>query len=116
MNRKYDAEKYGWLVKEREAIVAMDWSSVEVKRLARCQAWIYTDERGNQWLKSYDTVVAVYRKALNTLYVYGRWSSTTYQHVRKFRNSLPDMHYTSEVNIEYIQDYCRHPINCYRGW
>ena len=48
MNRKYDAEKYGWLVKEREAIVAMDWSSVEVKRLARCQAWIYTDERGNR--------------------------------------------------------------------
>lgn len=102
MKRVYDAETYGYLVKARDMFIHRDLWRLPATRLAKCTAWYYTDDNGWIWLKSYNTIVAVYTPTMRTLYSFGRYSSTTYQHVRKFRNNvLPDMHNTCEVNIEY---------------
>ena len=102
MKRKFDAEKYGYLVKEREEFMLKEWAYLEPKRVNHCQARYYTDNAGWKWLKSYNTIVAVYVPKDDTLYSFGRYSSTTYQHIRKFRNDyLPNMYFTNEVNIEY---------------
>ena len=57
------------------------------KRVNRCQAW-YIGEGTWKALRSYDTVVALYDEMENVLYSYGRYSMTTYQHIRKFRNLM----------------------------
>ena len=57
------------------------------KRVSRCQAW-YIGEGTWKALRSYDTVVALYDEMENVLYSYGRYSMTTYQHIRKFRNLM----------------------------
>ena len=102
MKRIYDEQKYGYLVKARQMFEHADSWRLPLNRVAKCQAWYCTDDKGWKWLKSYTTVVAVYVPEDDTLYSFGRYSSTTYQHVRKFRNNyLPNMHMTNEVNIEY---------------
>lgn len=59
------------------------------KRLYHCTAYIYDDEvNGLVWLRSYNTIVACYNKESGCLHRFGRYSSTTYQHYRKFRNWL----------------------------
>lgn len=100
MKREYD-KKYDYLVNARALFIHSDLWRLPAKRLNCCQAWIYTDDYGRKWLKSYNTVVAVYSPIEDRLYVFGRYSSTTYQHVRKFRNTLPNYYNTTEVNIEY---------------
>ena len=71
-------------------------------RVHKCQAWY--EEIGNFIvLQSYDTIVAVYSKSERILYSFGRYSMTTYQHIRKFRNDyLPDMHNTKEINCGFV--------------
>lgn len=54
-------------------------------RLYHCTAWVH-DFGHIVYLESYVTIVAYFDKESNTIYVNGRYSSTTYQHVRKFRN------------------------------
>lgn len=56
-------------------------------RVNKCQAY-YTGEGAYKVLRSYDTVVALYDEKNNVLYSYGRYSHTTYQHIRKFRNMM----------------------------
>ena len=101
MKRTYDAEKYGYLVNAREEFELTEWFKIPPKRLYHCTAWYYTDRYGWVWLKSYNTIVAVYVPEDDTVYSFGRYSSTTYQHVRKFRNMMPNYYNTKEVNIEY---------------
>ena len=70
-------------------------------RVHKCQAW-FKDYGVYVALKSYNTIVAIYDKSERILYSFGRYSRTTYQHIRKFRNDyLPDMHNTKEVNCEF---------------
>lgn len=77
-----------------------DGMHVEWKRLAKCQAW-YWVWGGMIFLKSYDTIVAVYSGQYDTLFSYGRYSNTTYQHIRKFRNTCtPHMWETKEENLQ----------------
>lgn len=57
------------------------------KQVNRCKAW-YTGEGNVKVLRSYNTIVALYDEQNNVLYSYGRYSSTTYQHIRKFRNNM----------------------------
>ena len=57
------------------------------KRVNRCQAW-YFGVGSWKVLRSYKTVVAIYDEMENVLYSYGRYSMTTYQHIRKFRNLM----------------------------
>lgn len=101
MKRIYDEEKYGYLVKARDDFQFTGRFKASSKRLFHCTAWYYTDENGWIWLKSYSTFVAVYVPEDDTVYSFGRYSSTTYQHVRKFRNMMPSYYRTNEVNIEY---------------
>lgn len=73
------------------------------RQVNRCQAWYYRDRNGDLYLQSYNTLVAVYEVESKTLYSFGRYSRTTYQHVRKFRNNyLPEGCYTNEVNLERV--------------
>ena len=68
------------------------------KRLAKCQAW-YKEDGDFIWLKSYNTIVAVYNKVADIVISYGRYSATTYQHIRKFRSNIA--HTYNERNLEF---------------
>lgn len=74
-------------------------------RINHCQAWFI--EYGNfKIVKSYNTIVAVYCKDIDVLFSIGRFSNTTYQHIRKFRNNyLPNTYRTKEINLELVNWY-----------
>lgn len=71
-------------------------------RILNCQAWYGYDPINKIYLvKSYDTIVAYDDD--KTLYSLGRFSRTTYQHVRKYRdNYAKDGYKTNEVNLELV--------------
>lgn len=58
------------------------------ERLYHCNATVFTSPLVDNviFLQSYKTVVALYDIENNTIYQRGRYSHTTYQHFRKFRN------------------------------
>ena len=62
-----------------------DDERVQPQKLYSCNARIY-DEGENVYLYSYNTLVAMYSKTDKIVYRFGRFSNTTYQHMRKFRN------------------------------
>lgn len=101
MKREFDARKYGYLVKMREYFINNQMANIKPKRLGRCNAYIYDCGDGVKWLKSYNTIVAVYLEKTDTVYSFGRYSATTYQQVRKFRNNQKSYYRTNEVNIWY---------------
>ena len=81
-------------------------TNAEEKRLHKCQAWYKELWDGTIMLKSYNTVVAVYDVWTDTLVSLGRFSNTTYQHVRKFRNDIcPNGYNTKEQNLELVNWY-----------
>lgn len=56
-------------------------------RLYYCKAWIiHPDFSDFIILQSYSTIVAAYQYSTNILWVFGHYSTTTAQHVAKFRN------------------------------
>ena len=58
-------------------------------RLYYCKACIiHPDFSDFIILKSYSTIVAAYQYSTNILWVFGHYSTTTAQHVAKFRNWL----------------------------
>lgn len=71
-------------------------------RINHCQAWFGYEPTHNIYLiKSYNTIVAYYD--LDTLYSLGRFSMTTYQHIRKYRdNYTKKLYYTKEKNLEMV--------------
>ena len=70
------------------------------KKLLSCKAE-YCDYRDFTFLRSYNTIVAVFNKYNNMLISYGRYSSTTYQHIRKFRDNVCGGYNIKERNLEY---------------
>ena len=56
-------------------------------RLNKCSAW-YIEDGDFVWLLSYTTIVACFNKYNDVLVSFGRYSNTTYMHVRKFRNEV----------------------------
>lgn len=58
------------------------------KRLYHCTATVFESPiiEGYVFLKSYNTVVALFDIENKTVYQRGRFTRTTYQHFRKFRN------------------------------
>lgn len=100
MKRQFD-KRYAYIINERDIFQRYQMHEIKPKRLNKCQAWMYETDNGLIWLKSYNTIVAVYSKGEDILYVIGRYSATTYQHVRKFRNQLPNYWNTPEINLEY---------------
>lgn len=76
-----------------------------IKKLGQCQATTarVLDDLGNVkyvLLVSYQTVVANYIVGEQVLLVRGRYSQTTYQHVRKFRNAMGREFNVAPWNIE----------------
>lgn len=56
-------------------------------RLYYCKAWIlHPDFSDFLILQSYSTIVAAYQFSTRVLWVFGFYSSTTAQHIAKFRN------------------------------
>ena len=57
------------------------------ERLYYCNAWIIKPDFSDFLiLQSYSTIVAAYQYSTNILWVFGHYSTTTVQHVAKFRN------------------------------
>lgn len=57
------------------------------KRLYYCTAWIIKPDFSDFLiLQSYSTIVAAYQFSTDILWVFGHYSTTTAQHVAKFRN------------------------------
>ena len=55
------------------------------KRLYYCKAWIIKSDFSDFLiLQSYSTIVAAYEFKTNILWVFGRYSNTTSQHIAKF--------------------------------
>ena len=85
-----------YLTSEEKASEVKKW-----ERLLQCEAWV-GDAEGCVMLKSYGTVVATYIVAEQILLSRGRYSMTTYQHVRKFRNEMGKRFNVAPWNIEEI--------------
>ncbi len=75
-------------------------------RINYCKAWYAEQEVAGRKIiavRSYNTLVAFYDIATDCLVSLGRFTMTTYQHIRKFRNNyLPNMWKTSEINVEFV--------------
>ena len=71
------------------------------KRVKKCQAY-YTGEGDVKVLRSYHTIVALYDYRDNLLTSYGRYSMTTYQHIRKFREVIAQDRGIAPWNIEEV--------------
>lgn len=52
------------------------------------QAWILTDEKGNKWLQSYNTIVSVKWADTQKVERLGRWSLTTSKHQTLFERTI----------------------------
>lgn len=57
--------------------------SIEWVQLSRCTAW-YARYNDVYLLKSYNEIVAVFYPNDNDMFIFGRYSKTTYKHIRKF--------------------------------
>ena len=58
-------------------------------RLYYCKAWIIKPDFSDFLiLQSYSTIVAAYQFSTRILWVFGHYSTTTAQHVAKFRNYI----------------------------
>lgn len=65
------------------------WSNRKWTRLLKCTAWVsYDDNSKIYWLKSYETIVGYYDCTEKKIFWFGRYTRTTYIHMRKFRNWL----------------------------
>lgn len=75
-------------------------------RINYCQAWYDEVTRAGRRIilvRSYNTIVAFYDVQSDCLVSLGRFTMTTYQHIRKFRNNyLPNMWKTDEINVELV--------------
>lgn len=59
----------------------------QIEQLYYCKAWIFMPENSDfVILQSYKTIVAAYQRTTRILWVFGHYSTTTVQHVAKFRN------------------------------
>lgn len=78
--------------------------NVEYNRLFHCSAYFYVTENF-LILRSYNTIIAIYDKRNNKLYdflrvVYG-YTSTSCQHIAKFRNMI--RYSNNGTPVEYIR-------------
>lgn len=71
-------------------------------RINKCEAYYFNrPDSPITLILSYDTIVGGYDKENKILYSFGRYTRTTYSHIRKFRNDYTDNGYnTEEHNLE----------------
>lgn len=72
----------------------MDKLSGNIERINHCKAFIKTVTPNFYIVVSYYTPVAVYVKTTGTMYVFGFYSQTTQQHIRKAAEKLDAMRFT----------------------
>ena len=59
----------------------------QVEQLYTCKAWVYMPDNSDFIiLRSYSTIVAAFQRTTGILWVFNYYSTTTAQHVAKFRN------------------------------
>ena len=59
----------------------------QCEQLYYCKAWIFMPDNSDfVILQSYSTIVAAFQSTTGILWVFGHYSTTTAQHVAKFRN------------------------------
>lgn len=59
----------------------------QIERLYTCKAWVFMPDNSDFIiLQSYTTIVAAFQRTTGILWVFGHYSTTTAQHVAKFRN------------------------------
>ena len=59
----------------------------QVEQLYTCKAWVYMPDNSDFIiLRSYSTIVAAFQRTTGILWVFGYYSTTTAQHIAKFRN------------------------------
>ena len=59
----------------------------QIEQLYYCKAWVYMPDNSDFIiLRSYSTIVAAFQFSTGILWVFGHYSTTTAQHVAKFRN------------------------------
>ena len=59
----------------------------QVEQLYYCKAWIFMPDNSDFLiLQSYSTIVAAFQRTTGILWVFGRYSNTTSQHIAKFCN------------------------------
>lgn len=62
-------------------------SKGDLKRLYNCKAWICENDSFDfTVLQSYSSIVAAYQRSTGILWVFGFYSTTTVQHIAKFRS------------------------------
>ena len=80
-------------------------SKRRIERLYNCKALVIDPDNSDYLLlQSYSTIVAAYQFSTNILWVFGHYSTTTAQHVAKFRNWIcrkynTGWNYPSKVNL-----------------
>lgn len=87
----------------------MDKLSGNIERINHCKAFIETVTPNFYIVVSYYTPVAVYVKTTGTMYVFGFYSQTTQQHIRKAAEKLDVMRFTylyqrSDKYVEIARD------------
>ena len=61
----------------------------QIERLYNCKAWVYMPDNSDFIiLRSYSTIVAAFQRTTGILWVFDYYSTTTAQHVAKFRTWL----------------------------
>ena len=75
-----------------------------IYRVNKCQCWVFgREEEETQYILSYDTLVAIYEPYYDLLVSFGRYTHTTYKHIRKFRNDYSLGGYKcEEINMELV--------------
>lgn len=87
----------------------MDKPSRKIERIKYCKAFIDEATPNFYIIVSYYTPVAVYVKTTGTMYVFGFYSQTTQQHIRKAAEKLDVMRFTylyqrSDKYVEIARD------------
>ena len=72
----------------------MSKGTINTVRINQCKAFIETATPNFYIVVSYYTPVAVYVKSTGTMYIFGFYSRTTQQHIRKAAEKLDVMRFT----------------------
>ena len=78
--------------KELSEVVISEYNRTvkgQIERLYNCKAWVYMPDNSDFIiLRSYSTIVAAFQRTTGILWVFDYYSTTTAQHVAKFRTWL----------------------------
>lgn len=78
----------------------------QAEQLYYCKAWIFTPDNSDFIiLQSYSTIVAAFQFSTGILWVFDHYSSTTSQHIAKFRNWIRYVYQTGRDHPKKVNLY-----------